>query len=59
MKSFLILTVLGLFMLSASGQEEKPKIYNPQADTKKELAQAINEAKSHDKHVLVQVGGNW
>ena len=36
-----------------------PKIYNPQADAKVELANAVTLAKSQNKHVLVQVGGNW
>ena len=36
-----------------------PKIYNPQADAKLELANAVSLAKKQNKHVLVQVGGNW
>lgn len=34
-------------------------IYNPEADAKKELAEAIKKAGAEGKHVLIQVGGNW
>ncbi|RZK50727.1 MAG: DUF255 domain-containing protein [Pedobacter sp.] len=34
-------------------------IYNPQADAAQELKAAIKKAKAENKHVFVQVGGNW
>jgi thiol:disulfide interchange protein len=34
-------------------------IYNPAADAGKEVASAIQTAKAQNKHVLIQVGGNW
>ena len=37
--------------------QEKP--YNPNADAKADLKNAIAKAKAENKHVLVQVGGNW
>jgi thioredoxin-related protein len=39
--------------------QEPGKIYNPAADAKKDLAAAIQTAKEQNKHMLVQVGGNW
>ena len=41
------------------GQDKKPAIYNPAADANAELAAAVKTAKAANKHVLVQVGGNW
>ncbi len=52
-----------LILLAISGvlhaQSEKVEIYNPKADAAKDLNEAITKAKNENKHVLVQVGGNW
>lgn len=40
-------------------QTQKPAIYNPQADAAAELKQAVKQAKAGNKHVLLQIGGNW
>lgn len=37
----------------------KPKIYNPDDNAAKAVAQAIATAKKENKHVFIQVGGNW
>lgn len=34
-------------------------IYNPAADAKTDIAAAIKKAAAENKHVLLQVGGNW
>lgn len=39
--------------------QETTKIYNPNADASSELSAAINKASEQNKHVLIQVGGNW
>lgn len=59
LKSIFITTILVLFILTVSGQTEKAKLYNPQADAKKEITDAVKKAKAENKHVLLQVGGNW
>jgi hypothetical protein len=59
LKSLLIITILGLFILTASGQTDKPKLYDPMVDAKKEIAEAVKIAKAENKHVFLQVGGNW
>ena len=57
MKKLLILTFVFLaFLVNA---QEKPNIYNPNADAKADLRKAIAQAKNEKKHVLIQVGGNW
>jgi len=57
MKS-IIFSIAFLWLVSFA-QAQSPKLYNPDADAKKELAAALTKAKKENKHVLVQVGGNW
>ncbi len=45
-------------MISMQGQDSV-KLYNPGADAASELNAAIQKANAEDKHVLIQVGGNW
>ncbi len=54
----MLATLLMMVTLSAVAQE-KVSIYNPMANAKAELDAAVQQAKAQDKHVLVQVGGNW
>jgi uncharacterized protein YyaL (SSP411 family) len=35
------------------------KVYNPKADAKADLSKALLEARKENKHVFVQIGGNW
>ncbi|MCG6188240.1 thioredoxin family protein [Maribellus maritimus] len=35
------------------------KIYDPEANAKEELADAVKKASMENKHVFIQVGGNW
>lgn len=58
-KLILLASILSLCMLSVSGQEEKPSLYNPEENAKVEIANAVKKAKAENKHVLLQVGGNW
>lgn len=55
-RSIIILLILTSFSLFS---QEKPTIYNPNADAKADLKNAIARAKAENKHVLIQVGGNW
>jgi thioredoxin-related protein len=55
---YLILFVLLIVSLTLKSQEAV-KLYNPDADAKNDLAMAIRTAKEQNKHVLLQVGGNW
>jgi thioredoxin-related protein len=50
--------ILGLLSLSLSAQQAV-KIYNPDADAKKEVAAAVAKASAEGKHVFLQIGGNW
>lgn len=51
--------ILIAFFLLMGSQLMAQNIYDPQADAQKELAAAVKKAKLENKHVLVQVGGNW
>ena len=56
------ITYLILFLITATflqAQNQKPKLYNPDADARLEISKAVKQAKAENKHVLIQVGGNW
>lgn len=55
-------TYLILFFITATflqAQEQKPKLYNPDADARLEISKSVKQAKAENKHVLIMVGGNW
>lgn len=51
----LILSILFSFSCSFA----QISIYNPEANAGEELIAAIKVAKAENKHVLLQIGGNW
>ena len=54
------LIVLFLFIVFQFNNEAKgQKIYDPSANPEKEISNALIEASSSDKHVLLMIGGNW
>jgi len=61
----LVILMVALFMVAnfqpANAQEAQNAnmIYNPNAYAKKEISEAIKKAKAENKHVFIQVGGNW
>lgn len=56
---FLVIT-MGIGMASfAQTATESIKIYNPSANAQADLDAAVAKAKTANKHVFVQVGGNW
>ncbi|AMR30426.1 hypothetical protein A0256_02820 [Mucilaginibacter sp. PAMC 26640] len=56
-KLFVILSVFVL--INAAKAQEKPKLYNPAADAKADIAAAVKKAAGAHKNVLLQIGGNW
>ncbi len=50
----IVLLLVGVF-----GSLSAQKIYNPKADAKQEIANAVKKAQKENKHVLLQIGGNW
>jgi len=64
MKKSLILSVAVLMItcfqfVNAQEAKDPKKIYNPMADARKEIAQAVEKAGKEGKNVIVQIGGNW
>ena len=58
---FLTVFLLAFFITAgfSFAQSPKPTIYNPLADAAAELKTATQKAKAENKHVLLQIGGNW
>lgn len=54
-----IFSFLCLFLLQNMAFSQSKDIYNPNADAKADIAAAVKLAKQSNKHVLIQVGGNW
>lgn len=59
MKQLIVFLALTLSSLQATAQEEKPTIYNPQANAQQQINNAVKQAAKEKKHVLLQIGGNW
>ncbi|MCX6226745.1 MAG: thioredoxin family protein [Bacteroidia bacterium] len=59
--TFIMTLLLVAGIQTASAQEAKvaKKIYNPAANAREDINQAVKKAKAEGKHVLIQVGGNW
>ena len=57
MKYICLFLTLTLFCLTlpAYGQD----LYNPEANAKDDINKAVRRAKADNKHVLLQIGGNW
>lgn len=53
------IVLIVLFSLALAAQATKPPIYNPDADAKKEITQAMATAKAQNKHIIVMFGANW
>ncbi|PST84980.1 thioredoxin family protein [Pedobacter yulinensis] len=54
-----LICILLLFVSTGAFSQDKPNIYNPKADARAELKAAVAKAAQTNKHVFVQVGGNW
>lgn len=60
MKYAFLLIVGFLFILKLDGQDMKNfKLYNPYENVDSALKIAVAAAKKENKHVFVQIGGNW
>ncbi|MEI6142297.1 MAG: DUF255 domain-containing protein [Mariniphaga sp.] len=54
-----ILTFLFSFFLMVCFAQQPVKLYNPDANVSDEIAKAIIQAKAENKHIFLQIGGNW
>jgi uncharacterized protein YyaL (SSP411 family) len=58
-KIILILASLLIATPLLFSQTKEIKIYNPEADARADIKEAVAMAKAENKHVLLQIGGNW
>jgi len=56
-KILLTIIISSLFFVAYS--QEKQQIYDPNIDANKVLQSAIDKAQKENKHVFIQIGGNW
>lgn len=56
-----VVALLFILMISSPilAQDSLFTVYNPNADAIKELNEAVKKANAEDKHVLIELGGNW
>jgi len=56
-------TIFFIFILSFWGSQitiaQNVKIYAPEADVSMAISQGLIKAKAENKHLLLQIGGNW
>ncbi len=57
-KKLLFIAMLSFLFLTTYSQEDK-KLYDAKINAEEVLEQAIKKAKAEDKHVFIQIGGNW
>jgi len=53
------LLVLVFFISLQSFAVDTTRLYNPSANVEKDVAAALMKARTENKHVLLQIGGNW
>lgn len=54
-----IMSLLCLVALPLFASTQVKKVYNPAADAKADVNNAIRLAQAEGKHVFLQIGGNW
>jgi thioredoxin-related protein len=63
MKKLLFAAVIVLLSSTLHAQNtavaDGPKLYNPAANAKNEISEAVKKAAKENKNVLLQLGGNW
>lgn len=59
MKKLGIVLVVFFISISVHAQKKKISLYNPNADAKQDIAEALAKAKAEGKYVMIQAGGNW
>lgn len=58
-KSILIFSFILFTSTCLLAQTEEVHIYNPKADAREDIATAVKQSRVENKHVLLQIGGNW
>ena len=56
---FILILISFVFIFQNINAQNNEKIYNPEADSKAEIQVAVKQAKAENKHVFIQIGGDW
>lgn len=59
MKYFIAIVVSLAMILPMTVNAQEQKIYDTRADAKKDIAEAVEAAQKSNKHIFLQIGGNW
>ena len=59
MKYLVIQFLILITFIPAIAQDNKEMLYNPDADARAELDSVVARARKENKHVFIQIGGNW
>ena len=57
--TLLLFCFVFIFSLMKANDADTSKLYNPSANTSKDISEAIKKASEENKYVLIQAGGNW
>lgn len=55
----MLLTALLLPFKPMLAQDDSFKLYDPTANTTEQIQKAVAEAEKSNKHILLEIGGNW
>src|SRR5690606_30944652 len=55
----IVFSFLMVFIFQNLNAQEKFNLYHPEADAKKDIENATAKAQQENKHVFIQIGGNW
>ncbi len=53
------LFTIALFLILFSGSAQTVKLYTPEADASASINRGVVLAKAENKHIFIQIGGNW
>ncbi|MDX8341632.1 thioredoxin family protein [Draconibacterium sp. IB214405] len=59
MKLIKVLAISFVLILPLALKAQEQKIYDTTADAKKDIAAAVEAAQKSNKHIFLQIGGNW
>jgi len=59
MKNYLTLTLFLFTFQFVWSQTTEHKLYDPSANAENDIEAAVKKAQQENKHVLIQIGGNW
>jgi thioredoxin-related protein len=59
MKNVLVVFTLLIGSVSFSQDLKKFNLYKPEENAGQKIAEAVKQAKAANKHVFIQIGGNW